>query len=53
LTPKYISSEDEEETLSADEASPLTGQPPFLLAPLSPSKVFAFPSSVAKVYYLA
>jgi hypothetical protein len=41
LTPKYISSEEEEEelTLSADESSPMFGQPPLPAAPLSPSKV--------------
>jgi len=41
LTPKYISSEEEEEeaTLSADEGSPTQRQPPLLATPLSPSKV--------------
>ncbi|XP_021932232.1 uncharacterized protein LOC110835863 isoform X4 [Zootermopsis nevadensis] len=38
LTPKYISSEEEDETLSADESSPTLGQPPLLAMPLSPSK---------------
>ena len=40
LTPKYISSEEEEVTLSADEDSPTTGQC-LLPAPASPSKVRA------------
>jgi hypothetical protein len=38
LTPNYISSEEEEVTLSADEDSPTTGQS-LLAAPSSPSKV--------------
>lgn len=55
LTPKYISSEEEEEevTLSADESSPMFGQPPLPAAPLSPSKALlegAFGGSRASLY---
>jgi hypothetical protein len=55
LTPKYISSEEEEEevTLSADESSPVLGQPQLTAAPMSPSKVLIQSLNVGKADYLA
>ncbi|PNF25769.1 hypothetical protein B7P43_G12373 [Cryptotermes secundus] len=56
LTPKYISSEEEEEeevTLSADESTPMFGQPALHTAPMSPSKALlegAFGGSRASLY---